>query len=1017
MAKYVGKRVVPKHCGAWTKNKEYEMLSIVLDEASGESYISRRVVPVGTLLTDEYYWSICSLFSQQIADMGEEFEERQNQISQNNANTLAAIRQDNDSTEQAIKDDNAATKQHVDESLEETTEDLTERINRASANLNQASEQFTNTGAALTARLDSIVGGATTDTEILDARVDAEGNTHDNLGNAARSVLPRIKEIMLKRGETNLVPTDEYWEVGNIHPDTGEDCEGNSNCRTTMYTPVPEGAKKGTAYYGGEDRACLVFVLFYSDEGFISRSSVFQDPVKGSQKVFSIPTGTTRLRFGSYRPSYYKLKELIPENLFIGIGDNYQSFPDREVLDVERMLDSGAVTLDKLNDNVTDFFDQKILAQATEIRTEMEKNGADSILIQGVTNLAPPDDDWEIGNISPTTGEDIANNTNARNKTPIPTNGATQITIAMEDDSFFSSFFVLYYSEDRFIDRGTPLIGTRESRTAVVTLPEGTAYIRLCIFRSGVFGLENLIPKNLFVGLGSGYVTFPHRKVLDVSHVLDYKSVTMEKLADDVREYVLDEVGKSEDRLVLTPSVSNLFPLEGWEIGGINVEDGIENTNSSTIRATVQVPLEPEAKYTMQDFSEEIKYSYLFLYLYASDGTYIDRLGYFPDRQPIATYTMPVNVGYVRFTIYGPTRPQLDMLPKKMVFLKANTMPGYISPNVIDMSMIDEDSIPESKIHFNEQYVVPDYYKQHIAEKAARVKELANGCAAYGDVFIFITDEHWTRNQQNSLSLIKYLEENVNIPRLFSGGDETDAAGGGFCSQVRDVFHGKIYHVVGNHEYFLHSTGSQLYYDFDSFNDDQIGNLDRHYFYVDNRQQQIRYIILNSFCEMDETSVGATPGYEQEQLDWLRDTALDVPEGWTILVFTHMFMNVTMVGNTLSMTSYAQACMNVLDQYEGNGTIAAVIQGHTHRDRLATTPSGIPVIITTCDKNWQWISSTGDPDLLVDRSSGTIREQAFDVMILNKKERTITAVRIGCPAEGGTGNDPGEEVEERVVHY
>ena len=42
MAKYVGKRVVPKHCGAWTKNKEYEILSIVLDEASGESYISRR---------------------------------------------------------------------------------------------------------------------------------------------------------------------------------------------------------------------------------------------------------------------------------------------------------------------------------------------------------------------------------------------------------------------------------------------------------------------------------------------------------------------------------------------------------------------------------------------------------------------------------------------------------------------------------------------------------------------------------------------------------------------------------------------------------------------------------------------------------------------------------------------------------------------------------------------------------------------------------------------------------------
>ena len=146
MAKYVGKRVVPKHCGAWTKNKGYEMLSIVLDEASGESYISRRQVPSGTLLTDEYYWSICSLFSQQIADMGEEFEERQQAITQNNAETLRQIQADNDATEQAIRQDNAETKQHVDTSLQETSADLTNRINQASANLNQASEQFANTG-------------------------------------------------------------------------------------------------------------------------------------------------------------------------------------------------------------------------------------------------------------------------------------------------------------------------------------------------------------------------------------------------------------------------------------------------------------------------------------------------------------------------------------------------------------------------------------------------------------------------------------------------------------------------------------------------------------------------------------------------------------------------------------------------------------------------------------------------------------------------------------------------------
>lgn len=188
MAKYVGKRVVPKHCGAWTKNKEYEMLSIVLDEASGESYISRRVVPVGTLLTDEYYWSICSLFSQQIADMGEEFEERQNQITQNNANTLASIRQDNDATEQAIKDDNDATEQSIKDDNTATKQHVEEVTGNALAEMNQAKQSFNQTSTTLTTRMDSIAGSATEETEVLDARVDIENTTHENLGSHIRSV-------------------------------------------------------------------------------------------------------------------------------------------------------------------------------------------------------------------------------------------------------------------------------------------------------------------------------------------------------------------------------------------------------------------------------------------------------------------------------------------------------------------------------------------------------------------------------------------------------------------------------------------------------------------------------------------------------------------------------------------------------------------------------------------------------------------------------------------------------------
>ena len=70
MAKYIGKRIVPVHCGRWDQTKTYEMLSIVLEETSGDSYISRRAVPSGTAITDTNYWMLHSLYSQQIKDTG-----------------------------------------------------------------------------------------------------------------------------------------------------------------------------------------------------------------------------------------------------------------------------------------------------------------------------------------------------------------------------------------------------------------------------------------------------------------------------------------------------------------------------------------------------------------------------------------------------------------------------------------------------------------------------------------------------------------------------------------------------------------------------------------------------------------------------------------------------------------------------------------------------------------------------------------------------------------------------------
>jgi hypothetical protein len=126
--------------------------------------------------------------------MGEEFEERQTQISQNNAETLRQIQADNDATETAIRQDNDATEQAINQDNSNTRQHVDTTVAEAIANLSAGRAQMNATNEALTARMDAIAGGATDETEILDARVDFRNHTHENLGTHIRSIEKELKE-------------------------------------------------------------------------------------------------------------------------------------------------------------------------------------------------------------------------------------------------------------------------------------------------------------------------------------------------------------------------------------------------------------------------------------------------------------------------------------------------------------------------------------------------------------------------------------------------------------------------------------------------------------------------------------------------------------------------------------------------------------------------------------------------------------------------------------------------------
>ena len=127
---------------------------------------------------------------------------------------------------------------------------------------------------------------------------------------------------------------------------------------------------------------------------------------------------------------------------------------------------------------------------------------------------------------------------------------------------------------------------------------------------------------------------------------------------------------------------------------------------------------------------------------------------------------------------------------------------------------------------------------------------------------------------------------------------------------------------------------------------------------------------------------------DPDQVSWLTNEALNVECGWSVIVFVHYIAE-------------SESVASALDTAKNNGVdIIAIIVGHVHFDMIQHTYGGIPMIYTTCDKNEAWIHDgvNQEPWLTEDRPSGTIHEQAFDVFVVDRVNKTITIVRIGMPA-------------------
>lgn len=298
-------------------------------------------------------------------------------------------------------------------------------------------------------------------------------------------------------------------------------------------------------------------------------------------------------------------------------------------------------------------------------------------------------------------------------------------------------------------------------------------------------------------------------------------------------------------------------------------------------------------------------------------------------------------------------------------------------------------------------YYIKDNYIQNKIDVIRQKMADANGNF---DAFVFITDIHWPRNTKNSPAVINYLQDKVQLPRMLMGGDYADGINMDYLKAFNG-FRGKIYRAIGNHEYMNYweedgifskkdITDANIWAVYQSgMTDIVIGDANTNYYYVDNVVQKMRYIILSVFTD------GSAGKFEQAQATWLNDSLENMPNGYTAIVIAHHYAHINYPDFTPVLTPIGKRIADICDAHVGK--VACMLQGHTHEDLMMKTDGGIPIFATTCDKaNADNDETSAEAHYIYDkRTNGTINEQAFDVVIVNKNTKKVSLVRIGAPAD------------------
>jgi hypothetical protein len=200
------------------------------------------------------------------------------------------------------------------------------------------------------------------------------------------------------------------------------------------------------------------------------------------------------------------------------------------------------------------------------------------------------------------------------------------------------------------------------------------------------------------------------------------------------------------------------------------------------------------------------------------------------------------------------------------------------------------------------------------------------------------------------------------------------------------------------------------------------------YYYLDNESQKMRFVFLNThntprYAENEDgTAVYDrfhTDCLGQVQLDWLINTALKVPGGYTICLFMHApyvgdYSQLVAIVDAFNATSNRTVSRTHTDAEHSwrsstisgdfsdiDGVIAGVFAGHIHVDMMRYAGNNpmfatCPLIIKTTSLGGDVRDKDANGNLLYPRTDGTDTEFAMDIVTIDTKNRKIYMTRLGA---------------------